>query len=246
MSSGDQCNSLAPFVAHALILKVLNGTTLLDLFGDAKALIKLHGTTFLQQVSSWLALFCQLVSQPFLLLPAAFPPFSSPRLCPLPSPSALAKGKHASPRRPRFLDTHSVWLCLLFLIVGSCSVSCNVYCGKPPIHFLKKVWHYIIDGYSGKTGAEGLLRGNFSVHAAISCIIFYGKSSITEIMPEIILCLGTAARGGWRLCSTATTCWPWLTALTANCWRQQLWMARSTCGTLRRLSSWYVVSDTDS
>ena len=59
--------------------------------------------------------------------------------------------------------------------------------------------------------------------------------------PEALNGCCAVARGEWKHCSTAMMCWPWLTGQMASCWRLLLWMARSTCGTLRKLSSWYVL-----
>lgn len=64
--------------------------------------------------------------------------------------------------------------------------------------------------------------------------------------PETLYGCCTVAREEWKHCSTATMCWPWLTDQMASCWHLLLWMARSTCGTLKRLSSWYVTPSSDS
>jgi len=75
-----------------------------------------------------------------------------------------------------------------------------------------------------------LIKGIHAVNAALICCPLEALNGFCAV-----------AREEWKHCSTATMCWPWRTGQMASCWHLLPWMARSTCGILKKLSSWYVL-----
>ena len=88
------------------------------------------------------------------------------------------------------------------------------------------------------------LQPQLCTAACLRCLCFPFHAVTAALIccpPEALYGCSAVAREEWRHCSTATMCWPWLTGQMASCWHLLPWMARSTCGTLKKLSSWYVL-----